>query len=269
MALPRLLHPLALRYIRAGNHPAKLRLLRWAEPVLREIECEVTPGIRLALDYGDWLQRDLLCDRGHEPLTLALLERLLHPGDIFVDVGANIGAFALRAAARVGSTGRVIAFEPNPAAQRRLRQNRALNPQLRVEVIEAAVSDHSGEVRLAQPEAGNLGGVRIDDQGEVRVRCAPLSELLPSLKLTSPVQLLKIDVEGHETAVLRGLFQDPVLRPRHIVFEFKPTFFPIADAEAQLWQPLRAAGYVVRTVDGRPPSADNPEDNLWAEWTTP
>lgn len=265
MALPRMLHPLALRYVRGGNHPAKLRLLDWAAPLLRGIECEIAPGVRLALDYGDWLQRDLLCGRGHEPLTLALLERLLRPGDIFVDVGANIGAFSLRAAARVGASGRVVAFEPNPAALRRLRKNIALNPHLRVEVIESAVSDRSGEVRLAQPDGWNLGGVRIDTEGTVRVRCAPLAELLPPLALAAPVQVLKIDVEGHEPAVLAGLFRDPALRPRHIVFEFKPSFFPIADAEAQFWQPLRAAGYVVRTVDGQPPGAENPEDNLWAE----
>ena len=262
---PRFLHPLLIRYIRGPNHPAKLRLLHAAETWLRGLECAVRPDLRLALDYGDCLQHELLCGRDHEPLTLALLERLLPPGALFVDVGANIGFFSLLAARRVGPAGRVIALEPNPAALRRLRQNLALNPAFRVEVIEAAASDRVGEVRLAQPDDWNLGGVCISETGTVPVRCAPLGDLLAPLNLAHAPDLMKIDVEGHEPSVLRGLFASPQLRPRHIVFEFKPSFFPLADPEGALWQPLRAAGYTVRAVDGQPFGASAPEDNVWAE----
>lgn len=266
---PPFLHPLLIRYIRAGNHRFKLRLLRRAQSWLRELQCPVRSDVTLALDYGDFLQHELLCGRDHEPLTLALLERLISPGSIFVDVGANIGFFSLLGARRAGGTGRVIALEPNPRALKRLHQNLALNPSLRVDVIEAAVSDHSGEVRLAQPDDWNLGGTCISEKGTVRVRCAPLGELLAPLNVLRVPDVLKIDVEGHEPAVLRGLFATPGLRPRHIVFEFKPSFFPLADPENALWRPLRTAGYAVSDLLGQPFTDSAPEDSVWAALSEP
>jgi FkbM family methyltransferase len=261
---PRFLHPLLIRYLRGPNHPSKLRLLNASRGWLRDLECAVRPGLRMRLDYGDMLQEELLLGRDHEPLTLALLERLLAPGDCFVDVGTNVGFFSLIAAARVGPSGRVVSIEPNPVALAKLRANFALNPALRTEIVPAAVSDAVGEVRLAQPDPRNLGGVRIDAHGTVAVRCAPLGELVPDLR-NRPPKLVKIDVESHEPAVLRGIFASPWLRPRHIVFEYKPSFFPVADPEGALWRPLRAAGYELKNIEGRPLFDDLPEDNVWAE----
>ncbi len=251
--------------MRGFNHPFKLRLLKWSEGWLRDIQCTVRPGIVMQLDYGDILQRGLLLGEGHEPHTLALFERLLTPGDTFVDVGTNIGFFSLLAAQSVGSKGRVISLEPNPAALKKLRANFALNPSLRTQIIEAAASDRAGEVRLAQPDSWNLGGVRIDQNGTVLVRCAPLGELVPDLAKTT-IKLVKIDVESHEPAVLRGMLIASAFRPENIVFEYKPTWFPIADAETALWRPLRDAGYTLRTVTGDVLDIDGeiPEDNVWA-----
>lgn len=266
---PTFLHAVLIRYIRAGNHPAKLRLLRAAQSWLRGLHCPVRPDVTLALDYGDWLQHELLCGRDHEPLTLACLEHLLFPGALFVDVGANIGLFSLLASRKVGPTGRVIAVEPNPVALRRLRQNLALNPTLAVEVIEAAASDHVGEVALTQPDDWNLGGTCVSDTGTTRVRCAPMAELLVPFRLARPPDVIKIDVEGHEPAVIRGLFATPGLRPRHIVFEFKPSFFPLADPENALWRPLRTAGYAVSDLLGQPFTDSAPEDSVWAALSEP
>jgi FkbM family methyltransferase len=261
---PRFLHPLLVRYIRGPNHPSKIRLLFFLQKWLRGIVCPLRPGILMEQDYDDVPGRELLMGHSHEPLTLALFERLLGPGDTFVDIGANVGYFSLLAAQRVGPQGRVYSLEPNPAALGKLRTNFALNPALHAEIVAAAVSDRTGEVRLVQPDPWNLGGTRIDERGSVVARCAPLPELVPAL-LGHPTQLVKIDVEGHEPAVLRGIFAVPGLRPRHIVFEFKPAGFPIADAESALWRPLRAAGYVVRTVEGNPLGGEIPEHNVWAE----
>ena len=259
--IPPFLHSSVVRYIRGPNHPSKIRLLFLLQHWLAGISCPLRPEIFMQLDFADILGRELLMGHSHEPLTLKLIERLLVPGDVFVDIGANIGYFSLLAAQRVGTGGRVFSFEPNPAAVEKLRRNFALNPTLRAEIVAAAVSDTSGEVRLVQPDPWNLGGVRIDSLGSIAVRCAPLVTLAPAL-LDHPVQLVKIDVEGHEASVLRGLFAVPEFRPRNIIFEFKPTHFAIADAESEFWQPLRAAGYVLRTVEGLPPGREIPEHNV-------
>lgn len=88
-------------------------------------------------DYGIW-----------EPVETDCLLDGLEAGDHFIDIGANIGYYALLAADLVGPTGRVFAFEPEPANCGLLRLNLALNGMLQAEVIEAAVSDGAGQARL-------------------------------------------------------------------------------------------------------------------------
>ena len=92
-----------------------------------------------------------------EPYETSLLLRLLQPGDVFVDVGANIGYFSVLAASLVGEQGAVFSFEPDPNNYRLLCANMALNAFDGNSVtVEAALSDLAGEGRLFLSE-DNLG----------------------------------------------------------------------------------------------------------------
>src|SRR5439155_12441507 len=90
-----------------------------------------------------------------EPQEQAALAHYLKADDVFYDIGANIGFFAVLAARLVGSSGRVYAFEPNPACSSQVRRNADLNGFSHVEVVEAAVSSTSGHARL------RLGGTNL------------------------------------------------------------------------------------------------------------
>ena len=132
----------------------------------------------------------------------AILRRVVRPGMIVVDIGANIGVYSRFLAGLVGVNGKVIAFEPAADNFRRLRDNVAALPQ--VEAVHAAVGSSTGDIVLF--ESGELNvDHRVYHTGEnrrhVRVTCWALDEyILPD----RPVDLVKIDVQGFELAVLRG-----------------------------------------------------------------
>ena len=141
------------------------------------------------------------------------IARLLDPGETALDVGANIGQMTGLMALVSGPKGRVLAFEAHPVVAAELRDNvsrwQAHGSQAQIELQEIAVSDAAGEVKFSSGKAWeeNRGIAKVisnDSQGEGQVFTVPsvaLDDLLPS---GSEVGLCKLDVEGHEGAVLRG-----------------------------------------------------------------
>lgn len=133
------------------------------------------------------------------------LRRVLQPGDLYVDIGANIGQLALAAAGAVGPTGTVIAVEPHPRTFGFLQGNLALNPQ-RASVImpvNAAVGERDGETTFSSfgPDDQN----RIVGAGDLRIPLRiPLRTLDHLLAEFPKIAVLKIDVEGYEYFVLQG-----------------------------------------------------------------
>ena len=141
------------------------------------------------------------------------IARLLDPGETALDVGANIGQMTGLMALVCGEKGRVLAFEAHPVVAGELRDNvgrwKALGAQAKIEIQELAVSDAAGEVKFSSGKAWeeNRGIAKVisnDSEGEGQVFTVPsvaLDDILPS---GSQVGLCKLDVEGHEDAVLRG-----------------------------------------------------------------
>ena len=99
----------------------------------------------------------LLYRYGVRDADITLTKKLLAPGDVFVDGGANIGLFTLAAAAQVGQTGKVIAFEPAREVRLRLIQNVALNRLLQVEVVPFALSSAPGEATFRAFDIAGAG----------------------------------------------------------------------------------------------------------------
>lgn len=139
---------------------------------------------------------------------LRQLQRLLAPGDVFIDVGANIGLYALKAARLVGPTGRVLALEPGAEAHARLASNLALNAYHWAEPIKAAASDRDGSAVLHHvplgddPQAFSLVANARAVEGE-EVETVTLDTLVDGCGLAR-VDLIKIDVEGAEALVIAG-----------------------------------------------------------------
>jgi len=142
--------------------------------------------------------------RSDEP-EFARLAEWVRPGDWVLDVGANVGQYTLRFSELVGPEGRVIAFEPIAetfeilaAMARRARHGN-------VTLLNTAVSEHGGEVRLRVPP--NRDGLPDYFQSHVTAEGgqAALAVALDDFDFARPIALVKIDVERHEVPVIRGM----------------------------------------------------------------
>jgi FkbM family methyltransferase len=154
-----------------------------------------------------------------------VIDRLLRPGDNVLDIGANQGGVTLHCAARLKSTGAVHAIEPQPELVEQIRRSVELSGYAGVTVHGLALSDSSGESTLSIP-AGHTGGASIEhglnggDGSQRTIRTVRTSEFLIDLGVAH-WRLWKIDVEGHEAAVIRGAadYLRDVDRPDVIIFE--------------------------------------------------
>jgi FkbM family methyltransferase len=180
------------------------------------------------------------------------LGRMLRPGDVFVDVGANAGLYTLFAAAAVGPSGRVIACEPSGREQARLRANLALNDFPQVELLKAALGDAPGtaSLRLAERYLAGHNSMFLTPPGAVREEVVTVTTLDRVLATAARCDCVKIDVEGAELRVLRG-GADTLARFRpKLLIEFNPETLAAADtsaAEVAGW--LGARGYRLFEID--------------------
>jgi FkbM family methyltransferase len=147
--------------------------------------------------YGDRVDPDL-----------DLLRCLLRAGDVCVDGGANVGLFTLVAAAKVGPTGKVVAFEPSPKTHMALRANVELNGFSWVERREEALDDCTGERELIAFDAAGSAlssfRPRTSEGGSAeRVRTVALDEAVHANDLAR-LRVIKLDLEGAELGALNG-----------------------------------------------------------------
>jgi len=162
-----------------------------------------------------------------EPNLTRFLERRLKPGDLVIDVGANIGYFSLLAARIVGPLGRIVAVEASPRTFRALSDNIARNGATNIRAINMAASGASGTVNIYSGEDYNSGLTSIvERKGSVvegSVAAAPLGELVTPDELQR-AKVIKIDVEGAEADVLAGVLPsiDQLAHDTDIIVEFNP-----------------------------------------------
>jgi FkbM family methyltransferase len=174
------------------------------------------PSLREPISYH------LYADGEYEPDVVSLLRATLRPGDVFVDVGASVGAHTLIASDLVGAAGCVIAVEPSPEVRGYLQANLQRNRVENVVVEARAVSDHSGSAAFYVPDDAHFGMAalipRFHDQ-PIQVETTTLDEMLE--RFDRPVSVLKVDVEGAEALVFRGGARTLTSRRAPtIVFEF-------------------------------------------------
>jgi FkbM family methyltransferase len=138
----------------------------------------------------------------YNPDEMDFIAAYLRPGDGFLDVGANIGTYALLARSRIGPDGWVDGFEPHPVAARRFRENVERNQLVNVTVHQAAVGETAGRVAFVATDDVSNRVASSTDVGRrtVEVEVVSLDEVLPDRRYA----MGKLDVEGYETAALRG-----------------------------------------------------------------
>lgn len=188
-------------------------VLHWMSHRLLPPNQGVWVQVRSGAAQGIWLKLEPRV--GHlyhsgrvEPEVQGVLQEHLRPGDVFYDLGANLGFYSLIAARRVGPGGKVFAFEPDPENAHRLREHAQRNHLETVVTIEAAVAASSRPLsflrsdRRFSPDRG-LGRMAGAEDGEAAITVEAVA-LDDFVRQNAPPTLIKCDVEGAEEDVLRG-----------------------------------------------------------------
>jgi FkbM family methyltransferase len=235
-----------LSYIEVDGHVMRMdpdlrrNSIRYADPLF----------YYMAFRSGDY-------ERG----TTRVFKELLRPGMVAVDVGAHVGYYTLLAARQVGPSGTVVAFEPDRRNFRVLRQNVRLNGYRNVRALPMAVSDRRGEARLFTSELDSQDHSLyelplVSDRG-VSVETTTLDAFFDAREWPR-VDFVKIDVEGAEPAVLRGMRGLVERCPEMtLVIECNPfTLSAVGVSRAELVRQLRSLGFSVRAIcdDGPQPT---------------
>jgi FkbM family methyltransferase len=224
----------------------------------RLIETLAPAGLERVLNGSDRIRLlPVLRQQGpsYEPDVWQALMREVRVGDVVADIGAFVGLYTVAVAQRVGPEGRVVAFEPDPANFALLRAQVALNRlEDRIELVQAAVSEVDGQGGFA---AGRGLESRLATADTPEVKLVELRRL-DTVFAERRLDLLKIDVEGFEEAVIRGgsgLLADPARRPRAIFIEVHPyAWSAIGSSSAGLISLLERSGYELEDLAGRPVS---------------
>jgi FkbM family methyltransferase len=225
-------------------------------------------GLRMFLDASEYTQLEILVRGSTEPLTLALIRKLIAPGDTVVDVGAHIGHHALVAAQRTGAQGRVIAVDPQPYNADRVSRHAALNGFTNVTTICAAAGASESFVKLPVQSSRDRTRLSLREAGpndlavSVEVPLRRLDAIFAS-HCIGPIKLLKIDVEGYELEVLQGC-GDKISLCQNIILELLPETG--ATRNAELITLLLAHDFRLFDVLGTPFTLGTriPESNVWA-----
>ncbi len=168
-------------------------------------------------------ERGALFNPDYDREELEFLQAHIGPGGIFVDVGANVGIYAMVLARRVGPSGKVIAVEPHPINHARLAFNLAVAAAPQVKLVAAAAGPSDGELMI-ETNTDNFGACHIvagePNSNTIRVPSLRLQRILEEAAVDH-VDGLKIDVEGFEDRVMTAFFRQAPqsLWPRAIVIE--------------------------------------------------
>jgi FkbM family methyltransferase len=211
-----LLEGLRVAFARVGA-PLPYRLYRalggaasggapWSELTSPQRSFTDREGLRFTADLRDWLERHHYFCGYQELANILLLSQFLRPGDSFIDVGANRGVLTLNALRVVGDGGVVIPFEPNPSTQELLRQHLAMNGQT-VVVRAMALGDQAGTLELQSTDEHHGHFSLRPGQQAKRIEKVPVAraaDVIQPQDLRGRT-LIKIDTEGFELHVLRGM----------------------------------------------------------------
>lgn len=173
--------------------------------------CRVLTKFKIYVDTRDrGITPHLIMDGFWETWLTQYLAKIIKPGNICLDIGANVGYFSVLMSALAGDNGKTVAVEPNPGIAKLLRLTAGVNGP-GFEVAEIALADKEGRIRLRVPDDSfgdasiiNRVDRLIKPKSSFKVRTTTLDVMLRELNL-SKVDVIKMDVEGAEPFVFDGM----------------------------------------------------------------
>jgi FkbM family methyltransferase len=251
--------------LRSPVDHGKYRLVNYWAP--RLVPADPTPvvvrapdGFRMSLALGEHVQQRAYYLGYHQRVLMRVFGERVRPATTVFDLGANFGQFALLAAQRVGPQGQVFAYEPSPLAYEALERNAALNGSLPIVCRQVAVGAVSGKATFYTSPASDQGTGSLarraveryhPNVGSVTVPVERLDDCLG--RLSCPVSMIKMDVQGAELPALQGA--------ERLLRQYRPALLVEVDEEvtaafgyqaADLGAYLHDLGYQLYAVPARP-----------------
>ena len=224
--------------------------VQFARTFIGEIATAKVGGVTVSFPAGDQVGFNLLIRGSWEPYLLGHFCSRMKAGMTVVDVGAHVGLYSLDASALVGPAGKVYAFEPEPRNYKLLLRNIKANGFSNIIALQKAVSDHPGVISLyVDPSDSSLHSTRPLSEAAVECEAVVLDQLL----VGQPVDMVKIDVEGGELSVLRGMQGIMAANPQmQILCEFVPKYLREAQTDPkEMLELLIRQGFVLHALDER------------------
>ena len=225
-----------LNFLRNWNLPGKTRISRWLRPS-SDIKTNFKNGITwlkneniaIYTNADNYIEYFILSNGDYEDEVYKLINISLKPGFVAFDIGANIGIQSIRMSQCVGQTGKVYSFEPLGHLQKKFKQNIALNNCENIKLFPWALSDKEATLTMNINEnEWNQGTFSLNwtnSLGTPEQIIVKIADDIEELQNIERLDLIKIDVEGFEYQVLRGL--KAVLqkyKPR-IIFEYDKNYW--------------------------------------------
>jgi FkbM family methyltransferase len=229
---------------------ARRARIGWSVPSAGYRALPVAWGVSLLADPRMTIGWSIQTTGVHDPAVTEVLARLIRAGDTVIDAGAHIGYMTILAALAAGARGHVVAWEPHSQLFATLEQNvarvAARSPMAKITLRHAALASTSGSAELVIPDldSRNDATSHLAGSGGASNRTVPVTlETIDDVLGDTPIDVMKLDVEGSEFQVLDGA-KDALRRGRirHIVFEEHQG--PASDV-ARL---LEAAGYEIFAI---------------------
>jgi FkbM family methyltransferase len=243
--------PIPGRYLTAALNLFRVNLEEIPTPIVcknrwRELKVEIDRP-------RDIIQKHILFQGYFEYYESRFVRDSLALGQVFLDIGANVGWHSLLAAQRVGPTGRVIACEPVSTTFGRLKRNILINNFRQIEPYQFGLSDRDAELNIFECEYDNSGAHSLHSPGSAapieKVKVRNGDQFLDELDLRR-IDLCKIDVEGAEVEVLNGLTVTlSERRIKKLLIEINPDGLKRSSHSAdELIDLVRSRGFVLRDL---------------------
>ncbi|CAB1064576.1 hypothetical protein D1BOALGB6SA_9372 [Olavius sp. associated proteobacterium Delta 1] len=244
--LKRVLRKRMLSYIKILNKRRLSKITKGKKSLIKEI---LGSKMHFDIDMDDGLSRYLVIKDIREDYITETMISELHKGDIVVDIGANVGYYALLEAKIVGYKGKVYAIEPVPESVELLRENVQLNKYSNIEIDQMAIGDKTG---VASMYVGNwLNRSQMKDldiykqellEHEISTVISTLDDFLENKPFPN---IIRMDVEGYEYNVIKGMKR--ILekkRPLSLFMEFHFRLLGI-DKCQELLRMLKTTGFEI------------------------
>lgn len=236
---------LAFQFI-FGTRNIKFILLK----IKNNILIKKVQGSKMYLDLNDkGISKDLAMDGIREPESTEEIKRIVKPGSTVVEVGANIGYYALMESLLAGKTGRIYALEPSPSNFNTLKKNIKLNSIANITLFQLAIGDKKGIVKMNISPHSNLNSLVAQKNRRIlktiNVNVTTLDIFLKNKKYPD---FIRMDVEGYEYNIIKGMKNTlKSKKPLKLFIELHPHVMKKEQTEYVL-KTLRKYGFETRKV---------------------